>query len=353
VRPAIFQKNRVSGALDTGTLATHSYKEVWISSFAFAFLLMAVVALALLPRAAHASPQIWSSEWPNTDFAKTSIDFSEIISGGPPKDGIPAIDDPKFETVETGTADLGAREPVVSVTLNGESKAYPLRILMWHEIVNDTLGGIPITVTYCPLCNSAIVFDRRLDGIVLDFGTTGKLRYSDLVMYDRQTESWWQQFLGQGIVGEMTGSVLRMIPSRVESVTRFAKRNPDGLVQVPTVPGMRRYGVNPYSGYDSASYPFLYRGKYEGKPPPLAYVIAVGKTAWTLDLLRAKKEISHQGLELIWTPGMNSALDDTMIAEGRDLGEVVVQRDGEDVVYDRTFAFAFKAFHPDGKLISE
>ena len=108
-------------------------------------------------------------------------------------------------------------EPVVGRIINGKARAYPLRILTWHEIVNDGLGSVPVIVTYCPLCNSAIIFDRRLDGKVLDFGTTGKLRHSDMVMYDRQTENWWQQFLGQGIVGEMTGKRLKTIPARLES----------------------------------------------------------------------------------------------------------------------------------------
>ena len=112
---------------------------------------------------------------------------------------------------------LADTEPVVRRIINGKARAYPLRILTWHEIVNDELGGVPVAVTYCPLCNSAIIFDRRLDGKVLDFGTTGKLRHSDMVMYDRQTKNWWQQFLGQGIVGEMTGKRLKTIPARLES----------------------------------------------------------------------------------------------------------------------------------------
>ena len=103
---------------------------------------------------------------------------------------------------------MSETEPVIGLVVNGDARAYPLKILIWHEIVNDTVGGVPVTVTYCPLCNSAIVFERTVDGRVLDFGTTGKLRNSDLVMYDRQTESWWQQFSGTAIVGAMTGTKL-------------------------------------------------------------------------------------------------------------------------------------------------
>ena len=119
-----------------------------------------------------------------TDFSKKleTVKFDEIFSGGLPKDGIPAIDKPKFEPISE-IDHLSDTEPVVGLVVNGEAKAYPVQVLMWHEIVNDTIGGVP--VRFCPLCNAEVVFDRRLDGQVLDFGTTGKLRYSDLVMYDR------------------------------------------------------------------------------------------------------------------------------------------------------------------------
>ena len=149
------------------------------------------------PKANAQSVMRWSWEWPKTDFKKTAVDFKEIISGGPPKDGIPSIDNPRFMPAsKVNSQDLAPTEPVIGLTINGKSRAYPLRILTWHEIVNDELAGTPVTVTYCPLCNSTIVFDRRIDGKVLDFGTTGKLRNSDMVMYDRQTESWWQQLYG-------------------------------------------------------------------------------------------------------------------------------------------------------------
>ena len=178
-------------------------------------------ALALFWTAsAAANPSWWSREWPNTDFSRTSIAWSEVLSGGPPKDGIPAIDDPKFKPASE-IKHLGEREPVITVEIGVARKAYPLSILMWHEIVNDEVGGVPVAVTFCPLCNSSVVFDRRVKGRVLDFGTTGKLRNSDLVMYDRQTESWWQQFLGEAIVGEMLGTQLKMIPVRSRILCPF------------------------------------------------------------------------------------------------------------------------------------
>jgi hypothetical protein len=154
----------------------------------------AVIVFAVwwfIPGLLPGSSMLWSLSWSNTDFSKMSVDPSEIISGGPRKDGIPSIDDPTF--TPAAQVDIPPTVPVISLQVNGEAKAYPLGILMSHEIVNDRIGGIPVTVTYCPLCNSAIVFDARLDGMELTFGTTGNLRNSDLVMYDRQTESWWQQ----------------------------------------------------------------------------------------------------------------------------------------------------------------
>ncbi|MCW8964446.1 MAG: DUF3179 domain-containing protein, partial [Gammaproteobacteria bacterium] len=204
-------------------------------------------------------------EWPNTDFKQHSVPLSEIISGGPGKDGIPAIDKPEFLSVNENIDWLDDSEPVIALILEdlpgreGEvARAYPLQILIWHEIVNDEIAGLPVAVTFCPLCNASVVFDRRLDGKVLDFGTTGRLRKSDMVMYDRQTESWWQQFMGKGIVGEMTGKTLKVMPSRILSWKDFRTSWPDGYVLSKDTGFYRNYGVNPYQGYDDIKQtPFL------------------------------------------------------------------------------------------------
>ncbi len=309
------------------------------------------VFFVLAAGAAQANPDRWRYEWPKTDFSKTSIDFDEIFSGGPPKDGIPSIDEPKFVPVSE-MSDPAPTEPVVALVVNGDARAYPLRIMTWHEIVNDTVGGVPVAITYCPLCNSAVVYDRRVDGEATEFGTTGKLRNSDLVMYDRKTESWWQQFLGEGIVGERTGERLDVLPSRLESWERFAKRHPDGKVLVPNNPVARAYGANPYVGYDGASVPFLYTGSYPENIAPMARVVAIGDQAWSLDLLRRKGRVETGDLVLTWEAGQNSALDSRDISEGRDVGNVIVQRREAsglvDIPYDVTFAFVFHAFRPDG-----
>ncbi len=317
-----------------------------------------LVALILLGglTAAAANPDSWRYEWPKTDFAQKSVEFHEILSGGPPKDGIPAIDDPTFKPV-VEIDDIKDTEPVIGLTINGETKAYPLRILMWHEIVNDELGGVPVSVTFCPLCNAAIVFDRRLGSTVYDFGTTGKLRRSDLIMYDRQTESWWQQFLGQGIVGSMTGKTLKALPARLESWAKFKARAPKGMVLVPNDPGLRAYGMNPYRGYDSLPRPFLYNGEMPDGIPPLSRVVSLEKKdqAWSLDYLKRHREVRLKDKTVIrWEPGQNSALDTTVIADGKDVGNVTVQRMTDsgliDIPYFVDFAFAFHAFKPESHI---
>lgn len=322
---------------------------------------LAAVAMALALGSgapAAADPAVWQVEWPKTDFTRTLVDFSEILSGGPPKDGIPSIDDPSFAS--PAEVELPAQEAVIAITSDREARAYPLRILMWHEIVNDSFDGRPIAVTWCPLCNTGIVFDRTLDGETLEFGTTGLLRHSDLVMYDRSTESWWQQFTGQAIVGELTGATLEMLPSRLESWAMFQERNAerDMAVLVPDGRFRRDYGRNPYVAYDDErASPFLFRGELPEDIPAMARVVRVDNRAWSLALLRKREVIETDDLRLSWTPGQASALDASRVADGRDVGNVVVERrtaEGwEDAVYSVDFAFAFLAFFPDSEIVIE
>jgi hypothetical protein len=304
---------------------------------------------------ARADPLSWQREgWGKTDFSKHSVDWHEIKSGGPPKDGILSIDRPKFKPASAETQ-LAGTEPVIGLELNGDARAYPLRILIWHEIANDVVGGVPVAVTYCPLCNAAIVFDRRQGGLTLEFGTTGKLRNSDLVMYDRQTESWWQQFTGEAIVGQLTGQSLSLVPARLESFALFKERHPQGQVLIPENPSLRGYGRNPYAGYDSSARPFLYGGDLPKNINPMVRVVVARSlavpVALTLDLLREQRRVVLGDVTLSWREGQNSALDTSTIQSGRDVGNVIAQRrspDGavEDIPYDITFAFVVHAFHP-------
>ena len=317
----------------------------------FARSILFAAGLSLAVSTAFASPARWVFEWPNTDFEQTSIeDWTEILSGGPPKDGIPAIDDPVMVPIKEG-AQIGEREPVITVEIEGElPRAYPIRYLTWHEIVNDQVGDIPVAVTFCPLCNSGITFDRRVGDRVLSFGVSGKLRNSDMVMYDRETESWWQQAIGTGIVGEMNGVELTTLPTWMESWRQFAERNPDGLVMAEPRFG-RPYGRNPYVNYDSSARPFLYQG--ENPPhgiPPLVRVIRVGDRAWPMTRLREAGEVTEAGVTLTWTEGQASALDGRDIAKSKEVGTVRVKdASGKDLAHDVMFAFAYHAFWPNGE----
>ena len=170
-----------------------------------------------------------TSAW-NTNWERHTIQYDEILSGGPPRDGIPSIDNPQFIRPEEAEAWLAAVEPVIALEINGEARAYPIQILTWHEIANDVVGDVPVAVTFCPLCNSAITFDRRFQGETLEFGTSGLLRNSGLIMYDRTTESLWQQFTGEGIVGDLAGEELTFLPSRLISFADFVQAYPDGVV---------------------------------------------------------------------------------------------------------------------------
>ena len=312
--------------------------------------LIALAVALVFAGAAVAAPERWQRAWPDTDFSRTSVPFDEIIAGGPPKDGIPAIDDPAFRPAaeEERIAD---REPVMTLEFEGaEPRAYPIRYLMWHEIVNDTVAGRPVAVTFCPLCNTGMVFDGEVNGQERVFGVSGLLRHSVMIMFDRETESWWQQGTGEGIVGAHTGDRLELLPAWMESWQEFRARNPDGLVMAePDWP--RRYGDNPYRNYDTSQQPFLFDG---ADPPhgldPMARMVRVGERAWPMARVREAGEITEAGVTITWREGQASALDTGRIGDGREVGTVRV-RDaaGNDLPHDIPFAFAFNAFHPDGE----
>jgi len=265
-----------------------------------------------------------------TDFSKHSVPYSEILSGGPPKNGIPAIDEPKFVSVNEADSWLRPVEPVILIQAGDEARAYPIQILIWHEIVNDTVGGLPLAVTFCPLCNTAIAFERMLDGKTFDFGTTGRLRYSNLIMYDRQTETWWQQANGEAIAGELIGKRLKFYPAAMISWEEFKSAHPDGLVLSRETGFPRSYGQNPYAGYDDVNNPpFLYRGpETPGVLPPVARVLTVDlngeAVAYPYEVLQevlvVNDTVGGQPVAIFWAAGTASALDAGSVAGGRDVG---------------------------------
>ena len=271
---------------------------------------------------------IYTGNW-ETDFSKRSIPYNEIFSGGVPRDGIPPIDDPKFVSVDEADGWLEEKEPVIALELNGEAKAYPLQILTWHEIVNDTVGEVPVAATFCPLCNSAIVFDRRLDGVLYDFGVSGNLRNSDLIMWDRQTQSWWQQLTGEAIVGQLTGQHLAILPATIVAWQDFKETYPGAQVLSRDTGHSRNYGSNPYVGYDEVGQsPFLFFGKTDERLLPTERVAAltVGDEAlaFPFSLLEAEKVVSYsasgQDMVVFFSPGARSALDGFRIADSREVG---------------------------------
>jgi hypothetical protein len=206
---------------------------------------------------------------------KPLVDPNEIIEGGPPPDGIPAIDRPRFVRA-ADVRFLRDREAVIAVNVAGEDRAYPIRILIWHEIVNDTVGGIPVAITYCPLCNTAIVYDRRVGTDIVDFGTSGKLYNSDLVMYDRQTRSLWVQFLGRAVAGVQTGTQLRAYPAQTLSWGDWQKAHPTGWVLSKDTGFQRDYGLNPYPGYDGIGrQPFLFHKPTDGRLAAMTRVVGL------------------------------------------------------------------------------
>ena len=269
-----------------------------------------------------------------TDFGRHNVPYSEIFSGGPPKDGIPAIDAPQFTTVDAADTWLAPQEPVILLQVGDDARAYPIQILMWHEIVNDTVGGVPVTLTYCPLCKSVIAFERAFEGQVLDFGTTGRLRYSNMVMYDRQTESWWQQATGEAIAGELTGRQLAFVPASVVSWADFRAAHPGGEVLSQDTGYSRDYGRNPYAGYDSVyGSPDLYHGPATPDVlPPMAAVMTVDlnqeAVAYPFELLQAVHAVNDTvggvPIVVLWAPGTGSALGAPTVDGGRDVGAAAV-----------------------------
>ncbi|MEX2473307.1 MAG: DUF3179 domain-containing protein [Gemmatimonadota bacterium] len=290
-----------------------------------------------------AGPGSAQEEW-RTDFTRHTVPLDEIVPGGPPKDGIPAIDDPRFVSIRAADAWLEDREPVVVVRHGDDVRAYPYQIMIFHEIVNDEVGGKPLAVTYCPLCNTALVFEREHGDRLLDFGTTGRLRLSDLVMYDRQTESWWQQASGEAIVGELAGQRLTMHPAQSTSWAQFKESHPGGAVLSRETGHDRPYGRNPYQGYDTSSGPIrsFFDREADDRLPPMERVAAVTigerSVAYPFSELSVKRVIhdvvTDQPLVVFWTPGTASALDRSQIAEGRDVGSSGVFRStlGEHVL---------------------
>jgi len=297
-----------------------------------------------------------------TDFTRlaTGVTMSEFIRAAPVRDGIPPLDDPKLAAVASVNW-IGDEEPVIAVEVGGAWRAYPLQILIWHEIANDVLGGRPIAVTFCPLCHTAVVYDRGLDGTVLDFGATGYLRRSDLVMYDRQTETWWQQATGVGLAGSHAGRHLDLLASSLVSWSVFATAHPDAMVLDRNTGFDRPYGTNPYPGWDRVERnPFIGPAQLQScdgaasciDPKERVAVVTVnGETVvYTFRRVSAAGGLAEDrvgGVPIVvwWLPEVSSVLDNELLSRSDQVGTLVA--------FDRRVGGATLSLEQDGELLRD
>ena len=266
--------------------------------------------------------------FPKLDLSQRAVPLDEIRPVLPP-DGIPAIDAPVFVTIEAASEFLEAEDPVVSFVLNGDARAYPLQILTWHEIVNDVVGGEPVMATYCPLCNSAIAFSRIVDGEERTFGVSGSLRRSDLIMFDRQTETLWQQLTGEAIVGQGVGTTLEFLPAQLVSFEEFGAAFPEGQVLSQDTGFSRSYGQNPYAFYDSTTSTLFPVGEFDdellsAKERVLTLEIEGETAAFPFsalsELVVIEATVGGEAVVAFWQPGQVSALDSSFIIGSTNVG---------------------------------
>ena len=280
-------------------------------------------------RGADRTRDFIAREYPQNNFNITTVELHKIIPVLP-RDGIAAINEPNFDSVAAANEWLDPQEPVISFELNGEARAYPLQILTWHEIVNDVVGGEPVIVTYCPLCNTAIAFKRTVDGQVRDFGVSGALRRNDLIMYDRQTETFWQQITGEAIVGAEAGAQLDFLTSQIVSWGDFRDSFPNGQVLNRDTGRFATYGENPYPLYDSLGSSTVFPidefddGRLDAKERVLAVDLGDDPIAFPFSALSETVviagESAGQAVVAFWQPGALSPLDDSFIIAGRNVG---------------------------------
>lgn len=269
-----------------------------------------------------------------------TIPVAEIRAGGPPRDGIPSIDRPRFvPTVQVGF--LADDDLVVSFTHQGETRAYPLRILVWHEIVNDRIGDRAINVSYCPLCGSAMVFDRTIDGRLLEFGVSGLLYQSDVLMYDRQTESLWSQLEMAAVSGPQAGRRLHLLPARHLTWSAWKKEYPNGHVLSTDTGHDRDYNRLPYDSYE--------------KSPRLMFPVNSNRTD-----LPTKAWIAGVVINGVARAYPRDRLPDGQVVEDTVGGKplrirydranrevAITDLSGTSVPYTPAYWFAWQAFHPE------
>lgn len=285
-----------------------------------------------------------------TNWSVRSIDLEELDIGirvKDPRDRIPPIDDPDFVSVAEAGDWPDDREPGIALTVAGTSRFYPLSILTRHEIVNDVVEGRPVAVTFCPLCNTGIAFDRELDGVTYRFGVSGLLRNSDLVMWDDQTQSLWQQITGEAIVGDLTGTRLPILAAPVVSWGDFKAGFPDGELLSQNQGFGIQYGLNPYVGYSTSARPFLFSGEIDDRFPALERVVGVtigdASKAYPFSVISQERAVNDTvggtAIVVFWgSPDTADALDGRVVADSQAIGS--------GVAYSRTVDGQVLTFSP-------
>ena len=270
---------------------------------------------------------------------------SKILSGGPPKDGIPSIDKPKFVSVQDADEWIADNELVLAITYKGIQRVYPLQILVWHEIVNDKIAGDPILITYCPLCGSGIAFERTIEingkREEVEFGTSGKLYNSNLVMYDRKTDTYWTQIDGRAIVGELAGQELREISIDTVAWRDWKKAHPDSEVLSQDTGFNRQYGKDPYGNYYEDSFVMFPVEAKDDRVHPKTVIFGIEVNG----IYKAYREE-----DLIEKGAITDAVNGVNVRVDRDEAGIVKITNldtGEEIVKERDFWFAWYAFHPD------
>ncbi len=285
-------------------------------------------------------PPDFCRDWPDQDWSRHTVPFGQIVRGCGGRDCILALDSPgavssdgpygvaRFAPV--GAVDYAENFPIAVLRIGDVARGYPLHILTFHEIVNDEVAGVPVVASFCPLCNTALAFDRRVEGVVLDFGVSGNLRHSDLIMWDRQTETWWQQATGEGIVGRHAGVQLQALPMSVLAYGDFKRSFPDADILTEETDFNYIYGSNPYPNYDSSGVPRFFLRRADSRLPPLERVVTLSAEDININLAIPFSTLSEvalatvdlDGVEVVvfWAPGTLSPLDDIDIAASRDIG---------------------------------
>jgi hypothetical protein len=302
---------------------------------------IAAAALALSALAFTTAPAAQTMN--GFDLRDALVDPAEILSGGPPKDGIPAIDRPQF--VKAGDARMSPGDRILGVASNGEAKAYPVRILNWHEVVNDSVGGTAVAVTYCPLCGSGVTFDRTVQDKVRSFGVSGLLYNSDVLLYDRETNSLWSQILGKAVTGPAKGAKLALVATAHTSWADWVARHPDTLVLSEDTGYTRDYARDPYAGYDVNPvilFPVANSSsRFDNKEVVLGLDLDGSRKAYPFGEL-AKTE----GVIVDQLAGRNIRI----AYDAQHRTARVLDKDGKELPSVMTYWFAWYAFYPESAV---